>query len=303
MCLDRAALAPAARRTIEFEETAVSPMTVTAALAAFACLSAALVAQGPVSSAVEVVAPAGVLVPVGTTAFPAALGMKVDAMGRLWVAGGRTGRMSILDTRSGKMLKQVEVPNPSGSNINDLALVGSAGYFTDTRTPTMWRLEAKGDQIGAPELWLSFAGTALQYDSGNNLNGIAATPDGRTLIVVQMGKGLLFTIDIRSKAVKAVDTGGADLTGADGLVLDGRTLYVVRQMVAEIATVTPSADMTCGTVVHRFKHPQLAWPATAVKAGDRLIVVNTQFNVRATNTQTLPFTLLSIPQGLLSGAR
>jgi Cu-Zn family superoxide dismutase len=118
-----------------------------------------------------------------------------------------------------------------------------------------------------------------------------------------MGKGLLFRIDVKSKQVSPIDTGGADLAGADGLVLDGRTLYVVRQTAVEVATVQLSADLTKGTVVSRFKDPALAWPATAVKVGDQLLVVNTQFNTRTDKKQTLPFTIVSIPLSRLSPAK
>jgi sugar lactone lactonase YvrE len=200
-----------------------------------------------------------------------------------------------VDAASGAVIKQLEVPDPSKSLINDVALVGDAGYFTDTRVPTLWRIAANGREIGALEPWLDFTGTPLQYYEGANLNGITATPDGRSLIVVQMGKGLLYRIDTKTKAVTAIDTGGADLTGADGLVLDGRTLYVVRQTAVEVATVQLSDDLTKGTVISRFKDPALAWPATAVKVGSDLIVVNTQFNTRANGTQTVPFTLISVP--------
>jgi Cu-Zn family superoxide dismutase len=240
------------------------------------------------------------LVPAGSTTFPAVLGMKLDGANRLWVAGGRTGRMFLVDAAGGRVLKQFEVPSPAGSLVNDVALIGTAGYFTDTRTPTLWRIEARGDQIGELEPWLRFEGTVLQYDASAGLNGIAATPDGRSLIVVQMGKGLLFRIDVGTKTVSAIDTAGADLTGADGLVLDGRTLYVVRQPAAEIATVALSEDLTKGTVAARFKDAQLAWPATAAKVGDRLLVVNTQFNTRASKTPTLPFTILSVPLSRLA---
>jgi Cu-Zn family superoxide dismutase len=250
----------------------------------------------------ETVAPAGVLIPAGSTpAFPAILGMKIDASHRLWIAGGKTGRMFVLDARTGHVLKQVEVPDPSGSLINDVALVGSAAYFTDTQAPTLWRLEAHGETIGDLEPWLNFNHTVLQYDSGANLNGIAVTPDNASLIVAQMGKGLLFRIDLATKAVSAIDTGGADLTGMDGLVLDGHTLYAVRQTAVEIATVQLSSDFSTGTVVSRFKDPALAWPATAAKVGDRLIVVNTQFNTRDAHTETTPFTLASVPLARLTG--
>jgi Cu-Zn family superoxide dismutase len=253
------------------------------------------------SGASEIIAPAGTLLPAGTPApFPAVLGMKLDANGRLWISGGATGRMWVLDTKTGKVLKSTQVPNPSASLINDVILVGNAGYFTDTRTPTFWRIEAHGDHITDVEPWLSFANTPLQYDSGANLNGIAATPDGTSIIVVQMGKGLLFRIDVASKAVTAIDTAGEDLSGADGLVLDGHTLYVVRQPVGEIATVTLSNDYAKGTVVHRFKDPSFVYPATAAKVGDHLLVVVTQFNTRGNNSQKTPFTFAHVPLAALA---
>jgi sugar lactone lactonase YvrE len=263
-------------------------------------LTGTLVRVNLKSRASEVVAKAGVLIPGGlTTTFPAALGMKLDAQQRLWIAGGRSGKFLVVDARSGNLLKQLDVIDPAKNLVNDVALVGGSAYFTDTRVPTLWRVQTKGDQIGPVEAWLDFTGTPLQYYDGANLNGITATPDGQSLIVVQMGKGLLYRIDVKTKAVTAIDTGGADLTGADGLVLDGRTLYVVRQTAVEIATVQLSQDLTKGTVTSRFKDAALAWPATAVKVGDRLLVVNTQFNVRNDKKETLPFTVASIPLSLL----
>jgi Cu-Zn family superoxide dismutase len=259
-------------------------------------LTGTLVRVSAGTKAAEIVAPAGVLVPGGmATTFPAVLGMKLDGRNRLWIAGGRSGRFLIVDAKTGKVLKQLDVPDPSRSLVNDVALIGTTGYFTDTRVPTLWRIEAKGDEIGSVEPWLDFGGTPLQYYEGANLNGIAATPDGQSLIVVQMGKGLLYRIDVKTKAVTPIDTGGADLTGADGLVLDGRTLYVVRQTAVEIATVQLSADLSKGTVTARLKDPLLAWPATAVKVGERLLVVNTQFNVRNDKKETRPFTIASVP--------
>ena len=115
------------------------------------------------TKAAEIVAPAGVLVPGGTTTtFPAVLGMKLDDRGRLWIAGGRSGKFLVVDAKTGKVLKQLEVPDPSKSLVNDVALIGTTGYFTDTRAPTLWRVEAKGDEIGNVEPWLDFSGTPLR---------------------------------------------------------------------------------------------------------------------------------------------
>jgi sugar lactone lactonase YvrE len=281
--------------TVTFPE-GVAHDPATGVLYTASALTGTLVRINLKTRASEIVAPAGVLVPGGETkTFPAVLGMKLDGANRLWIAGGRSGKIFVVDAATGTVIKQLEVPDPSKSLVNDVAIVGDAGYFTDTRVPTLWRVAATGREIGALEPWLDFTGTPLQYYEGANLNGITATPDGRSLIVVQMGKGLLYRIDLKTKAVTSIDTGGADLTGADGLVLDGRTLYVVRQTAVEVATVQLSEDLSKGTVIARFKDPALAWPATAVKIGSDLIVVNTQFNTRANSSQTVPFTLISLP--------
>jgi sugar lactone lactonase YvrE len=253
------------------------------------------------SGATQVVAPAGRLVPPGTTTFPAVLGMKVDARRRLWIAGGRTGKFWVVDAASGRVIREQAVPTVGRSLLNDLVFVGSAAYITDTFVPTLWRVAAHGETVGELEPWLDLRTSVIPYEKAQSLNGIAATPDGRRLIVVHMSRGMLFTIDVASKAITPVDTAGEDLSGADGLVLDGDVLYVVRQTAGEVATVRLSGDFARGTVVSRFKDPALNWPATAVRVGGDLIVVNTQFNTREDDRATRPFTLLRVPVARLGG--
>ena len=234
--------------------------------------------------------------------FPALLGMKVDGAGRLWLAGGRTGAMAVVDARTGAVIKKFEVPTKGASLINDVAIVGDAAYFTDSLTPTLWRVSTAGGKIGDLEPWLQFAGTPLEYTTpGANLNGITATEDGRTLLVVQMNKGLLFRIDIAGKTVSAIDIGGESVATGDGLVLDRRRLYVVRQGEQEIVTIDLADDLSKGKVVSRFKDPALTWPATAAKIGDNLLVVNTQFNKRSTKDPVTPFAIVSVPLSRLGG--
>ena len=236
--------------------------------------------------------------------FPALLGMKVDGSGRLWLAGGRTGAMAVVDSRSGALLKKLEVPAKGNTLINDVAVVGTTAYFTDSLTPTLWRVQAPEGRIGELEPWLQFTGTPLEYTTpGANLNGIAATPDGRSLIVVQMNKGLLFRIDTADKKVTPIDIGGESVATGDGLVLDGRRLYVVRQGEQEIVTIDLSPDLASGKVVSRFKDPALMWPATAVKVGDRLLVVNTQFNKRTSKDPATPFAIVAVPVSRLGGGK
>lgn len=222
-----------------------------------------------------------------------ALGLKADGEGRLWVAGARTGSMHVVDIATGRRLARFTTPE-GPSLINDVALTWEAAYFTDTLRPVLWRVSRDAVTDTALEPWLSFEGTALRYGEEPNLNGIAATADGRYLIVVQMKAGRLFRIDTRTREVAAIDTAGVALAGGDGLVLDGRRLYVVRQWAGEVVALDLSPDFATATEVKRISPSELAWPATAAIRGDRLIVANSQLNRRDAGDPE-PFSLISIP--------
>ncbi|MBA3565078.1 MAG: hypothetical protein H0W33_13950 [Gammaproteobacteria bacterium] len=238
----------------------------------------------------------------GEAAFPGFLGLKLDEANRLWIAGGRTGAMLVVDTRSGDVIQRFKSYR-AGSLINDVALVRGSAYFTDSLNAVLWRVRSEGKQVEELEPWLELDSTPIQYAEGVNLNGIVATADGRDLIVVQMNKGLLFRINIESKQITPIDVGGAALSGGDGLVLDKNLLYVVRQPEAEIVTLELSQDHSTGNVLSRFKNAALMWPATAAKAGDRLLVVNSQFNRYESKDPSLPFEIVEIPLASLSPDR
>ncbi|KAK0360059.1 hypothetical protein LTR94_028797, partial [Friedmanniomyces endolithicus] len=145
------------------------------------------------------------------------------------------------------------------------------------------------------EPWLRFEGTALDLSDAASLNGVAATPDGDFLIVVDAKSGRLFRIEVSSRSIAEIDKGDADLTSGDGLVLDGRRLFVVRQAAGEIVRLELSEDLLTATERRRISPQGLAWPATAALSGDRLIVANSQLNQRSKGTPALPFSLVSIP--------
>jgi len=243
--------------------------------------------------------PAGVIVPSGTTAFPAALGMKIDDNGRLLIAGGRTAKIYVYDVNTGNLLRTFDTG--AGGLINDVVLIPGSAIFTDTFHPKLWRVPLNGQTLGELETWIDLKDSPIEYAETANLNGIAATADGSTLIVGQMAKGLLFKIDVASKAITPIDLSGQLVTGVDGLVLTGNTLYVISQTQEEVITVELSADLNSGKVLNRFKNPAIRWPATAALHGDQLLVVNAQFNKRSANEAVKPFSVISIPRASLAG--
>src|SRR5690606_12388264 len=130
---------------------------------------------------------------------------------------------------------------------------------------------------GEAEAWLSFEGTVFEYQQGFNANGIVATPDGASLIVVSGGSGALYRIDVASQEVSVIDVGEA-LPGGDGLILDGLTLFVVQNGADRVAVVELADDFGSGQVVGFIEDERLSNAATAALVGDKLLVVNAQFS-------------------------
>lgn len=222
-----------------------------------------------------------------------ALGLKVDDKGRVWVAGGRSGTAHVVEVEGGQTLAQLTTAEGTGL-LNDVILAGGYAYFTDTRRPMIWRTEIDSVQSGALEPWLDLTDSPIPYGEGANLNGIAASPDGSHLIVVHMGKGLLFRIDTRGRQITPITVEGGSLEGGDGLLLLDKRLFLVRQPAQEIVALSLSDDLTQATETHRINPPELKWPATLALRGTDLIVGNSQLN-RRTSGDPHPFDLVVVP--------
>ncbi len=233
--------------------------------------------------------------PGGADGRTTATGMKVDTRGRLFVSGAGSGQMFVYDSASGGLLGKFSVTRRP-TFVNDVAVTpGGDAYFTDSQSPILYRVFASpGGQLAA-EPWLDFTGTPIQYQQGFNLNGIAASSDGKYLIVVQSNTGKLFRIDTATKAIVEINLGGQALTNGDGILLDVRTLYVVRNQNGLLVKVLLSEDLASGVVVTSTSDPSFAYPTTIAKADDRLLVVNSQFDKRGPGLQpALPFTVSSV---------
>ena len=82
--------------------------------------------------------------------------------------------------------------------MNDVAAVKTGDAFVpDSFRPILWRIPAgESETSAALEPWLSYAGTPIQYTPAPDdfeVNGIAASDDGRYLVVVQANTAGDFT--------------------------------------------------------------------------------------------------------------
>jgi len=119
----------------------------------------------------------------------------------------------------------------------------------------------------------------------NNLNGIVATPNGKTLIAVQSSTASLLTIDPSTGVADTIELTGGDATNGDGLLLEGETLYVVQNRLNRVAVVRLAPDFTSGTVVSHLSHPAFSVPTTIDKVSGRLYLPNARFGVPSPDTE------------------
>jgi sugar lactone lactonase YvrE len=206
----------------------------------------------------------------------AATGIKV-AGNRLWVAGAGTGRAWVYSTRTGRELARFSFA-PAGVDtfINDVVVTPQGAYFTDSRRNAIFQVSldfATPRQINL---------TGIPLRAGNNLNGIVATPDGKTLISVQTNTGRLWRINPQTGAATAINLGGAKVENGDGLLLAGRTLYVVRNRNNRIAVVALRPDLASGRITRSITSRNFDVPTTVARIGNRLYAVNARFGTTGT---------------------
>src|SRR5262249_41379938 len=149
---------------------------------------------------------------------------------------------------TGELIREYQLATGSGPTfINDVVVTKSAAYFTDSNRAVLYRVERLPGGAPGEASTLPLTGD-FQLVNGFNLNGIAATRDGKTLLAVQSAAGKVYAIDAASGAAKTVDLGGASLTNGDGLLLQGRTLYAVQNQNNRIAVVKLAPDLGSGTI-------------------------------------------------------
>ena len=120
----------------------------------------------------------------------------------------------------------------------------------------------------------------------NNLNGIVATPNGKTLIAVQTNTASLLKIDPDTGVADRIELTGGDATNGDGLLLEGNdTLYVVQNRLNRVAIVQLADDLGSGTVVGFLTSPAFDVPTTIDKQNGRFYLPNARFGVPTPDAQ------------------
>jgi hypothetical protein len=204
-----------------------------------------------------------------------AIGVEVDHRNRLWVAGGPTGDGYVYNASTGADVAQFNFTDDA-SFVNDVVVTKRAAWFTDSMRQFLYKVPiGLNGELGAAEP-VPLTGDIV-FQSGFNVNGIDATPNGKKLIIVQSNTGKLFKVN-RSGVARLINLGGATVPG-DGLLLHGKRLYaVVRSPADGIVVIRLRPNHLAGTVVRTITNTDLDDPTTIDQHGSRLYAVNARFS-------------------------
>jgi sugar lactone lactonase YvrE len=228
------------------------------------------------------------------------VGLKTDSKGLLYVSGGTAGNARVVDTRSGRILISYALADPAPTTeqpsfVNDVVLSRTDAWFTDSNRAVLYRVPQARHGRPAPASAiqrLPIRGEWVQTAGAINANGIAVSPDGRALLVVQSNTGFLFRVDARTGVATKVDLGGTLLTNGDGLLVEGRTLYAVQNRLNQVAVVRLDRTGSSGRLVSTLKDDDFDVPTTIASYGKSLYLPNARFSTPP--TPTTPYTAVKI---------
>ncbi|HET6953002.1 MAG TPA: hypothetical protein VFI47_21645 [Acidimicrobiales bacterium] len=222
------------------------------------------------------------------------VGLKIDPRGRLFVAGGDAGDGRVVSASTGEVLASYRF-SPAPSFVNDVLLTPDAAWFTDSFNPVLYKvpLGRSGRLPGQGEIVTVPLSGDVAFQEGFNVNGISRTPDGSGLLVVQTNTGLLFRVDPATGVTSTVDLAGDVLPNGDGILLSGRTLYVVQNVSNEVAVVRLDRAGRRGSVADRLTDPRFDVPTTVARFDGRLYLPNSRFLIEP--TPATPYSAVAIP--------
>ena len=213
-----------------------------------------------------------------------AIGLKADR-GRLFVAGGNTGNAYVYSARTGALIRTYTLAT-GNTFVNDVVVTKRAAWFTDSFNPVLYRVPlGPNGQPGAPSAvkTVQLSGDYQHVPGSFNVNGIDATPNGKTLLIVQSGTGRLFTVSPTGVTRAIALTGGESVPNGDGILLDGRTLYVAQNQLNLVAKISLAPNLRSGRVARRIGSPGFDIPTTIADLGSRLYAVNARFSTPPTS--------------------
>jgi sugar lactone lactonase YvrE len=228
-----------------------------------------------------------------------AVGLAYDRRsGYIFAAGGGTGNAWVYDSATGATVGEFALGQ---GFINDVIITRDAAYFTNSAQAVFYRLPlGKDGALPAPsDVQTIPLGGEWEQVEGFNANGIEATQNGKYLIIVNSTVGKLYRVDPATGEARAIDLDGYSAQFGDGLLLKGRTLYVVRNRINTVAKIILRGNLLRGRLAAELTEPAalLDVPTTIAAVRGSLYVVNARFGTPPEATTTYTIVRLGAPEG------
>jgi sugar lactone lactonase YvrE len=194
----------------------------------------------------------------------------------LFVAGGVTGQGYVYDTASGATVASYQLADPGAGFINDVTVTRDGAWFTDSLQAQLYFVPVSGAGVPGPARTLTLTGPAADTSAEFNLNGIAATPNGKTLIVGHSGNGELYTVNPATG--ESATIAGVSVPAVDGLLLEAGRLWAVQNELNQIAEIRLRHHLASGVVEKVITSDLFQTPTTVARFGRRLAAVNAKFD-------------------------
>jgi sugar lactone lactonase YvrE len=168
-----------------------------------------------------------------------------------------------------------------------VALTKDGAWFTDSFHAQLYFVPVSRAGVPGPTfrtLALSGPAATLIGNGAVNLNGIQATPDGKTLIVAHSANAQLDTVDPATGASATI--AGISVPNVDGILLEARRLWAVQNFSNQVSRIRLAPDFSSGVVEEVITSPLFKVPTTAALFGSRLAVVNAKFDTGIPPTAT-----------------
>jgi VCBS repeat-containing protein len=207
------------------------------------------------------------------------VGVEYDATNnRIWVAGGPTGQVKVLDASSGELLETYSF-SPAGF-LNDHVVTDDAVYVTDSSFAWLDVIPlGVGGALPDPgDAFMLQLSDNFELVGAFNLNGIVEARGW--LIGVQTEAGKLWRIDPDTgDATEIALPAGVNVGFGDGLEMHGRWLYVVQNQLERVEVFSLGAGLTSASLVDTLTAApdDLDVPTTAAWLAGGFYVVNARF--------------------------
>lgn len=220
-------------------------------------------------------------------------GLQLTADGKTLVWGAQSG-IHVIDVATRTITRTASLPGGAPQSVA-VSPDGSKAYFVDGQVNAIYVVElasgavttlvmpsstpnADPEELAAGDLFPCISSAEQGFI---NASGVAATPDGRYVIVVHLIDKHLYRFDLSALTVKRVDTGAYYLSG-NGLSIAAGKLYEALADESRIAEYTLSADYAAATFERKLGDADsLATPNEAFRMGDVLLVASTQLSLTA----------------------